>query len=178
MPIARRNFLKSATMTTLSAGFALGSANLIFSQQARTQLTEEPERQTRIDLPGDYPIPLEAQQDLLSYFSSATFRPYVGDLFQAPNALGEMIELKLTHVTDYKTKSTTRIATRKAQPTQSFSLTFDATEQLPPFTSIHRVSHPALGEFGLFLTTNKLAGETYVHDVVFNHMKAPANAEW
>src|SRR5688500_12321556 len=113
MSIARRSFLKSATMTTLSAGMALGGAHLIFGQQGRNRQSRQGLGTGELDASGNFAIPMEAQQDALSYFRSSTFRPYVNDIFQAPNALGQMVELKLTRVTDYRIKAGTKIATRK-----------------------------------------------------------------
>jgi hypothetical protein len=171
MSIARRSFLKSATMTTLSAGLALGSANLIFGQQTKEGVTRQPTKGGGVSADGDFPIPIEAEQDALFSFRAATFRPYVGDIFQAPNSRGEMIELKLTRVRDYVMKPATRIATRKARQPESFSLSFSATERLPPFSSIHRVNHPALGEFDLFLTSHETEDGTFVYEAVFNHIR-------
>jgi len=175
MSIARRSFLKAATMTTLSAGFALGSAHLILGQQAKGRETQptrpEPARPVgRADAGGDFPIPMEAQQDALFYFRSTTFSPYVGDLFQVPNARGQMIILKLLRVSEYKMAATTRITTKKARQPQAFSLTFSASEPLPPFTSIHKMSHPALGTFDLFLTTRVADDGTLLCEAVFNHI--------
>jgi hypothetical protein len=163
MSIARRNFLKSATLTTLSAGLALGSAHLMFGQQTK--------KGGRLSSDRDFSIPIEAEADALFSFSASTFRPYVGDIFQIPNSRGEMIELKLTRVNDYKVKPTTRIAIRKARQPQSFSLSFTASEQLPPFTSIHKITHPALGEFDLFLTSSETEVGTFIYEAVFNHMQ-------
>jgi len=169
MSIPRRSFLKSATMSTLSAGLALGSAQVIFGQQQRRAGNLDV-RQTGL-ADGDFPIPMSAQQDALFYFRHTTFKPYVGDIFQAPNALGEPIELKLTRVSEYKMKAATRISTRKSPQPESFSLTFTSREQLPPFTSIHRVSHPALGTFDLFLTTSEAEDGTFLFEAVFNHLR-------
>ena len=171
MSIARRTFLKKATMTTLSAGLVLGTANLIFGQRGVNDETRPIRRGRRGDAGEDFPVPIEAEQDALFYFKASTFSPYVGDIFQVPNALGEMIELKLTSVSEYKIKAATRISTKKARQPQSFSLTFVATKPLPPFTSIQKVSHPALGEFDLFLTSHETEPGTFVYEAVFNHIR-------
>jgi hypothetical protein len=171
MSIARRTFLKSATMTTLSAGLALSNLHLIFGQQFRKEVTNRPTRGGKYSADGDFPIPIEAEANALFSFRAATFRPYVGDIFQIPNSRGEMIELKLTRVRDYLMKPETRIATRKARQPQSFSLSFSASEQLSPFTSIHKISHPALGEFDLFLTSHEIGDGTFVYEAVFNHIR-------
>ena len=177
MSIGRRSFLKSATMTSLSAGLALGSAYLVFGQDAKKGRTQpaQPARPTKpvteIDTGGGFPIPIEAQQEALFYFRPSTFTPYVGGFFQAPNARGEMITLKLIAVSEYKMQATTRLSTRKTRQTESFSLTFSSTERLPLFTSIHKVSHPALGEFDLFLTSSETVNGTFLSEAVFNHLQ-------
>jgi hypothetical protein len=160
MPIARRSFLKSATTTTIAAGLALSSAHLIFGQQPRKGAET-----------ADFPVPVEAQKEESFQFRSSTFKPYVGDIFQIPNARGEMITLRLVSVSDYKAKGTTKLATRRARDTESFSLTFSATQKLPPFTSIHKMSHPALGEFDLFLTSRKSDDGDHIYEAVFNRMQ-------
>jgi hypothetical protein len=82
-----------------------------------------------------------------------------------------MITLRLVSVNDYRVKKATKLGTRRARQTQSFSLTFSATEQLPPFTSIHRMSHPALGNFDLFLTSRQSQSGDYSYDAIINHIQ-------
>ena len=171
MSIARRSFLKSATMTTLSAGLALGIAQSIFGQRGRNEETRSTRRDRRGDAGDDFPTPIPAQQDALFFFRASTFSPYVGDLFQAPNARGEMIELKLMRVTEYKMPATARAQAKRARQPQSFTLTFSASEELPPFTSIHKVSHPALGKFDVFLTSRKTDDGDLIYEAVFNHLQ-------
>ena len=177
MSIARRHFLKSATMSTLSAGLALGGAQLIFGQIGRKgeplgDRTIEPvERQQNLTDPnGNFPVPLEAQQDALFYFRPSTFTPYIGDIFQAPNYRGDMITMTLISVTEYKVAAKTKITTKKIRQPQAFSLTFSASEPLPPFTSIQKMSHPALGGFDLFLTSHLTEDGTFRNEAVFNHL--------
>jgi hypothetical protein len=168
MSIARRSFLKSATMTTLSAGLAIGSAHLIFGQQAGNGRSL---RKTGASAGADFPISIEAESNPLFFFRSSTFSPYVGDIFQVPNARGETIEVTLTGVSDYKMNRATRISTGRLRQSESFSLTFTASERLPQFTSIHRMSHPALGEFDLFMTSHQTENGTFVYEAVFNHIQ-------
>jgi hypothetical protein len=174
MSIARRSFLKSATMSTLSAGLALGSAHLIFGQQGKKGENLPDQRIAPVglkDANGGFAIPFEAQQDALFYFRPSTFTPYVGDIFQVRNSLGETLELKLTRVSEYKMKGATRITTKKTRQPQAFSLTFSASAPLPPFTSIQWISHPALGGFDLFLTSHETEGGTYLFEAIFNHLQ-------
>jgi hypothetical protein len=171
MSIARRNFLRSAIMSTISAGLAFSSAQLVFGQQARRGEIRPARKGGPVDADSDFPIPMEAQQDALFYFRPRTFSPYVGDIFQAPDALGKMIELKLTRVSEYKMNAATRISTRKSRQTECFSLTFSAAERLPSFSSIHQISHPALGEFDLFLTSHETENGTFLYEAVFNHIR-------
>jgi len=46
---------------------------------------------------------------------------------------------------------------------------FKAARPLPPFTSIHQISHPSLGKFDLFLTPREKDGAFY-YEAVFNHI--------
>jgi hypothetical protein len=162
MSIARRTFLKTATLTTLSAGLTISSANLVFGQ-SKEKSAKRPDS-------GDTPeIPIEAQRDALAFFRASTFSPYVGDIFQAPNSLGEMIELKLTGVSEYRISTKGRALARQARQPESFTLKFSASQELPPFSSIHQMSHPALGKFDLFLTSRKADNGDLIYEAVFSH---------
>ena len=159
-PGPRRKFLKSATLTTFSAAVALVGSRFAFGQKRKKRAPTV-----------NYQVPLEAQYSPLFSYTSATFEPYVGDIFQAPNARGQMITMTLLRVTPYKMQPNTRLSTKKtAQPT-SFSLTFRAEARLPQFTSIHRVSHPALGEIDLFLTGRQADDGSLLYEAVFNHLR-------
>ena len=99
-------------------------------------------------------------------FAEETFRPYVGGVFQAPNARGEMIELRLLKVQSHKPSDK---LTKRMRESKAFSLTFKASDELPPFTSIHTIKHPALGEFDLFLTKRKTEQGELFYEAVINH---------
>ncbi|HEV7474901.1 MAG TPA: hypothetical protein VGN90_12690 [Pyrinomonadaceae bacterium] len=156
MAISRRFFLKSGSLTVLAAGVALSTNARVFGQSRSTN----PGRQ----------IPISAQQQPTFMFTRATFEPYVGSIFQAPNARGQMVSLTLLSATINKPASHTKLSTAPARDTDSFSLMFRAASPLPEFTSIHQISHPALGEFGLFLTPHPQAGGAMLYEAVFNHL--------
>jgi len=158
MSIERRRFIKSAMLTAASAGLALGAGRAALGQKRKPL-------ETRLG----FPIPIRAQQDALYYFTEATFRPYVNGYFEAPNARGQMVSLKLVSVTGYKPKAGSMVAPSRARETDSFSLMFKSTERLPPFTSIHKITHPSLGKFDLFMTPREKEGEFY-YEAVFNHI--------
>jgi hypothetical protein len=151
----RRTFLKTGTLTAISAGLTLSTAHSILSQ----------------DRGSHHEIPIEAQRDKLFQFTRGTFEPYVGDIFQAPNAVGEMISLTLADVSAYKTKEGTKLTTKLPRETDAFSLTFTSSERLPKFTSIHKLSHPALGEFDLFLTPHQQKDGTYTYAAIINRAR-------
>ncbi|HWN10692.1 MAG TPA: hypothetical protein VNO50_15745 [Pyrinomonadaceae bacterium] len=162
MSFERRRFLKSATLTAVSAGLALGMGRAVLGQKKW--------------LPAEksigYQIPIKAQQDPLFHFTEGTFRPYINDIFQAPDARGEMVTLRLVGVNGYKPKAGSMVTTARApkpRETRSFALMFKAEKQLPPFTTIHKVRHPALGKFDLFLTPREVDGE-FFYEAVFNHL--------
>ena len=157
MAISRRFFLKSGTLTALAAGVVLNPNRLAFGQRSMQGTSL------------GYQIPIAAQKEPTYTFTRATFEPYVGGIFQAPNARGKLINLTLLSVTPYKASTKTRISSVKARETDSFSLMFEAASALPPFTSIHQVSHPALGKFDLFLTPREKDGAFY-YEAVFSHI--------
>ena len=151
MTMPRRNFLRDAFRSTLSVGLLLAAARAGFSQQGTSA-----------------GVPREAQKDPVFSFVASTFEPYVGDIFTAPNARGEAIELKLVKLE--KHEPVNRL-TKKARPTRSFSLQFKASDELPPFTSIHTISHPRLGKFDLFLTRRKTDEGDLFYEAVINHVE-------
>ena len=158
--IERRRFIKSVTLTAVSAGLTLGMGRAALGQKRQPMETNL-----------GFQIPMRAQQDALFYFTEATFRPYINGYFEAPNALGEMLPMKLVAVTSYDSKKASALMPSKVQArqTRSFSLMFQSTERLPPFTSIHNLRHPALGKFGVFLTPREKDGVFY-YEAVFNHI--------
>ena len=157
MSISRRFFLKSSTLTAIAAGVAFNPQSLVLGQtnQANNQ---------------GYQIPISAQQEPTYMFKKSTFDPYVGGIFQAPDARGRMINLTLLSATANKPSASTRISTKTAIETDSFSLMFKAARALPEFTSIHKISHPSLGTFDLFLTPHPQSGGAMLYEAVFNHI--------
>ena len=147
-------------MTTFSAVLAVAGSRLAFGQKRRRSARTE-----------NYQVPIEAQASALFFYTSNTFQPYVNDIFQAPNARGQMITLTLISVSQYKMRPTTRLSTKKVPQPDSFSLMFRAEARLPQFTSIHRVSHPALGEIDMFLTPHQADDGTLLYEAVFNHVR-------
>lgn len=150
MTILRRTFLRDALRSTLAASVLLASARVGLGQT---------------NSPSD--VPAEAQQDPVFLFTAATFAPYVGDIFEARNARGESIALRLDQVDKHAPKNR---LTSKAKSTESFSLIFKASEELPPLTSIHKISHPRLGKFDLFLTRYKTENDELFYEAVINHI--------
>jgi hypothetical protein len=148
MTIARRTFLRDLSRSTFAAGLLLASARYSLGQTSAGD-----------DVPAEDPVLL---------FTAATFANYVGDIFQTPNARGESIELRLDQVNKYKTQN--RLTT-KVLPTESFSLRFTASAELPPLTSIYQISHPRLGKFDLFLTRYKTETDGLFYEAVINHLK-------
>jgi hypothetical protein len=160
MPLPRRTFLRDAFKSTLSVGLLLAASRAGFGQTRSGVRLPPPNN------PLD--IPLEAQKDPVFRFVEATFRPYLNGIFQAPNARGEMIELRLIKIG--KHAQVNRL-TKLARTSDSFSLIFEASAELPPFTSIHKISHPALGNFDLFLSPRKTDDGERFYEAVINHVQ-------
>ena len=147
MPIPRRTFLRDAFRSTLSVGLLIAGARMGLGQQ-------------------DPSVPIDAQKDPVFMFAASTFEPYVGDIFQAPNSRGELVSMVLVKVEKYEAENT---LTRVARTSNSFALSFKAAGELPPFTSIHTISHSRLGKFDLFLTRRKNNNGDLYYEAVFNH---------
>jgi hypothetical protein len=81
-----------------------------------------------------------------------------------------MVNLTLLSVTANKPADHTRLSTGTKRETESFSLMFRAANPLSQFTSIHQISHPALGSFDLFLTPRPQEGGVMLYEAVFNHI--------
>jgi len=111
-------------------------------------------------------VPVDVQKDPVFMFAASTFEPYVGDIFTAPNSRGQLVELRLVSVDKYEAENT---LTKRARTSESFSLNFKAAGELPPFTSIHNISHPRLGKFDLFLTRRKTDTGDLFYEAVINH---------
>ncbi len=159
MAYTRRKFLKTSIM---SAGFILGAAHVGLAQKpTRGNATTTVQR--RPDLSS------EVLGDPVLSFKPETFRPYVGGIFTAPNALGQNVELELMNVTVFKPRNP-KDYTNRILVTENFSLTFKAAALLPSFTSIHTISHPSLGEFDLFLTKREAENGDIFYDAVINHL--------
>lgn len=159
MPISRRFFMKSGTMTALSAGLVFGPGLLAFGQK--------PGRETNA---LDPQIPSKARTDVLNYYTRETFEPYIGSNFQARGARGEKVNLTLTKVTAYKPQPKTRLTTGKARQTESFSLTFSASGPLPAFSNIPSLYHDVLGKLDLFLTSHVDEAGNLFYEAVINRL--------
>jgi hypothetical protein len=152
MLLPRRKFLRSSLLFGTSALLVFGNARLGLSRTATD------------DLPNDL------LQDPMYRFSKETFEPYIGGYFEAPNARGQMVALKLLKVDSYAPNSQTKISARPGAETESFSLLFSASEPLPLYKSIHPIKHGALGDFSLFLKRQNGKDEIY-YEAVFNHVR-------
>ena len=165
MAISRRNFIRSATLSALSAGLILKSGDLVFGQGTkRSNLSQVPRTAA-----GDFQIPASAAENPVIYYKQATFEPYVGGTFISRDARGRAIQMTLVSVTGYAPDRATRITTSNPRPSDSFTLLFRASRELPPFTSIYVIEHAVLGKFDLFL---KRAGadKQVFYEAVVNHI--------
>lgn len=158
MSVSRRKFIRAGTLTALSAGLIFEGAQSVFAQK------KVPDRPVL-----KFEVPPEAQENPILYYNHSTFEPYVGGSFFGRDARGRAIELKLLRVTRYKARAASRLSTAPARETESFSLTFDASAPLPPFTSIHVIEHAVLGKFDLFLQRSGDNGQI-IYQAVINHL--------
>lgn len=161
MHLPRRQFLKTGMISAISAGLALSITRVSFAQAGQGKSKVTIERSTDLSL--------AVQTDPVFSFKSETFKPYVGSIFTAPNSRGEQVELELLSVNTFRPKNPSKV-TKRFINTDCFSLMFKASAGLPPFTSIHRINHPALGEFYLFLTPRTDDNGDRLYEAVINHL--------
>ena len=152
MLLARRKFVQSSLLFT--------ATTLLFWDNTRSVLAQT--------LAGDDgQLSDQVLRDPVLRFTRETFEPYVGGYFEAPGARGKIVALKLLKADAYQPKTTSRTAVA----TDSFLLLFSADGELPIFSSIHPLKHPALGEFSLFLTRRDGPDGEIYYEAVFNHLR-------
>lgn len=154
MRLPRRGFVKSGVMSAVTAGIVLSHPGLLLGQEGK----------------GSFSIPLMAESDPVFSFTQSTFEAFVGDIFTAPNARGQRLELKLAKVSGYQVSSKTNLMLIRTEQPRTFSMTFTSAGELPKFTSIHKLNHPRLGNFDLFLTRTQLEDGTYAYEAVVSHL--------
>ena len=157
MPVSRRKFIKSGTLTFLSAGLFFKAGEAAFGQK---RIPDKPISR--------FEVPYDAQQNPILYYDRATFEPYVGGTFIGRDSRGRTVDLQLLRVTEYR-PSGLRITTGGTRRTETFTLTFSAARSLPPFTSIHLIEHAVLGKFELFLQPSGNDGQL-LYQAVINHL--------
>ena len=155
MLLPRRTFLRHSLV--------FGAAAVLFSENARLGLA-------RTLGVGDDRLSDVVLRDPIYSFTRETFEPYVGGYFEAPGTRGQMVALKLLKVDSYAPDPDTKISTRSAVETKSFSLLFNAEEALPRVKGTHHIKHGALGEFDLFLTRRDSPNGEIFYEAVFNHV--------
>lgn len=153
MHLARRKFVQSSLLFAASTFLFSESAGSVLAQALRT----------------DDQLSTEVLRDPVFRFTRETFEPYVGGYFEAPGPRGKMIALKLLRIDVYQPKS--KLMLKPALETDSFTLVFSAEAELPTFTSIHPLKHPALGEFSVFLTRRDGDNGEIYYEAVFNHLR-------
>lgn len=156
MSVSRRSFLRTGAVGALSAGLIFKFSNFAFGQKSAWS-----------NPALDFQIPLEAANDPVFYYTRAMFEPYVGSVFQVRPGL-RTVNLKLVSARNYQPSSTS-VTTGKTRSTDCFSLLFRASESLPDFSTIHKLKHPALGKFDLFMTRSEGDGKVF-YTAVINHL--------
>ena len=177
MNTPRRSFLRTATLTAVGAALAAGNSRLTFGQK-RGQPVGTAGGPPVVVTEG-FPIPLEAQKDIIFYSSYSTFAPYEGGIFSARGASGAMLELKLLRVTQYVPQANTKISTGVSRYyTDSCALMFRASGPLPSFSSITSLHHAALGKLDLFLAPHGQDADGFYYEAVINHITSTPPLEF
>lgn len=152
MEISRRSFFKKASLTALSAGLLL-------------QL--EPFALAQTDSGGHFPIPPEAQGDLLSQLNRASFESCLNSQFYFQPTESAGAYLRLTRTND--TRPAILRGTNSTQ--ECFSLTFRGSARELLTADTHLVSHPSLGSFMLMITIIGRNGRSITYEAIINRLQ-------
>lgn len=158
MSVSRRRFLKTSALSALAAACLLGPGLPAFGQDSSQSGPD-----------ADFPIPYEATQDPVFYYTRETFEPYVGGVFRG--WVGRTaVDLVLLSVTSYAPAPATQIMTTRARRTDTFSLTFRADRSLSTLTDTHRLDHAALGRFVLNMKRSVDERGRIIYEAVISHV--------
>ncbi|MDQ3805150.1 MAG: hypothetical protein M3416_15145 [Acidobacteriota bacterium] len=150
--------MKTSALSALAVGCALGPGLRAFGQDS-----------DQSDPDADFPIPYEATQDPVFYYTRETFEPYVGGVFRG--WVGRTpVDLVLLSVTSYAPASTTKIMTVRARKVETFSLTFHAARSLSLLTDVHKLEHAALGRFALGMKRSVDERGRIFYEAVISHI--------
>lgn len=155
MNVSRRSFIRSAAACALAAGALWRSPLAAFGQAPGSGF--------------DFPIPYEATTSPVFHFTQATFEPYLQGIFTAAGARSRRVELQLVAIRGYTPSSAALLNRRTLRRTDCFSLLFNSAAPLSELSSIHKLEHAALGEFGVFMTESVGRGG-YFYEAVINHL--------
>lgn len=137
MSVSRRKFMKAGIMMAAFAGIPLKTLIAPGQQQSDSQQSGTL-----------FQIPVEVQNDLLNYYTSSTFRPYLNSLFQISLSRTDVKYVTLVEVKDNCPSPAQGSVTTLGD---CFSLIFLGMRNQTSKQNTYQVKHPALGEFSLFL---------------------------
>lgn len=137
MTLSRRKFMKAGIMVAAFAGIPLKTLVAPGQQLGGGQPSGEL-----------YPIPVEAQNDLLNYYTSSTFKPYINSLFQIRLTNNDAKYITLVEVKDNCPAPAQNGVTTLGD---CYSLLFLSMRNQSSKQNTYIVKHPSLGEFSLFI---------------------------
>lgn len=139
----RRSFLKTGTLSVLGGYLFLGHGNSF--------------GRSKQDV-GYFAIPDSVLSDTTSTFTRETFLPHLNSSFTLVNrkmrALGS---LRLAEIPDRNIEA----GSFESDNIDGFNLIFANEGKLALADGVHRVSHPAIGEFSIFVSTVGRSGLRY-----------------
>ncbi len=156
--LSRRNFLRSGTLSALSAGLIVGVGRKVFSQGQS------------LDKQIDFAAPDSVRSEAGFYYSRTAFENALGTTFNTQDEHGREVNLTLISVKVLEVNPNSKVALTKSRPTDSFSLSFRAFGELPAAKSIFTLDHPVLGTFDLAMSVRELAFGEIATDAVINHL--------
>jgi hypothetical protein len=151
MNISRRKFAQTVGLAVVGAG-AVASAGDLFSQSRLGG--------------GLSSLPGEIYADRTFSFTSETFTPFIGTIFQPSDDMMRRSTLQLMEVVKHD-RPQNQV---KGITGESFSLIFQLVGKKPLASKIHVFDHAALGNFSLFVTPVGRSGKEF--EAVVNHLLA------
>ena len=155
MSLTRRNFLQRCSLAAFAAASVPLSKNVLASENTAFQ-------------PGNAPGAHNADRTADARMTKAAFAPFINTTFTISGMGPARTQVKLVQMQDIDCAGEIAPVTGG----ECFSLAFVGADRASLKQNTYRFSHPAMGEFDLFIGAVKSRKHGQVYEAIINHRKA------